>query len=175
MNPSEDTLKQTSVRSLQITERSANCLEAVGIKTVADVIGRSDHELMTTPNLGRKSVNELKAALTRQGLALKPDGNIAQSGVLSRDLQMSFSVFERFLKGESYAKISQECDVRESKIQQHCAKVKRILLHSRWRITTLRYPGNEKDVFNAAVMREHNAYWLACIEALKATYASVEK
>ena len=50
--------------------RSANCLKAENIYYIGDLIQRTETELLKTPNLGRKSLNEIKEVLARRGLTL---------------------------------------------------------------------------------------------------------
>ncbi|MBL8311518.1 MAG: DNA-directed RNA polymerase subunit alpha [Burkholderiales bacterium] len=58
------------VDDLELTVRSANCLKAENIHYIGDLVQRSETELLKTPNLGRKSLNEIKEVLSQRGLAL---------------------------------------------------------------------------------------------------------
>ncbi len=58
------------VDELELTVRSANCLKAESIFYIGDLIQRSENELLKTPNLGRKSLNEIKEVLANRGLTL---------------------------------------------------------------------------------------------------------
>lgn len=58
------------VDDLELTVRSANCLKAENIYYIGDLIQRSENELLKTPNLGRKSLNEIKEQLAARGLTL---------------------------------------------------------------------------------------------------------
>ena len=58
------------VDDLELTVRSANCLKAENIYYIGDLIQRSETELLKTPNLGRKSLNEIKEVLATRGLTL---------------------------------------------------------------------------------------------------------
>jgi DNA-directed RNA polymerase subunit alpha len=58
------------VDDLELTVRSANCLKAENIYYIGDLIQRSETELLKTPNLGRKSLNEIKEVLAMRGLTL---------------------------------------------------------------------------------------------------------
>lgn len=58
------------VDDLELTVRSANCLKAESIYYIGDLIQRSENELLKTPNLGRKSLNEIKEVLASRGLTL---------------------------------------------------------------------------------------------------------
>lgn len=59
-----------AVDELELTVRSANCLKAEQIYYIGDLIQKSEQNLLRTPNLGRKSLNEIKAVLTDKGLKL---------------------------------------------------------------------------------------------------------
>ncbi|MBT3195786.1 MAG: DNA-directed RNA polymerase subunit alpha, partial [Candidatus Ruthia sp.] len=59
-----------AVDELELTVRSANCLKAEQIYYIGDLIQKSEQDLLRTPNLGRKSLNEIKEVLTEKGLDL---------------------------------------------------------------------------------------------------------
>ena len=58
------------VDDLELTVRSANCLKAEHIYYIGDLIQRTEVELLKTPNLGRKSLTEIKDVLASRGLGL---------------------------------------------------------------------------------------------------------
>jgi len=58
------------VDDLELTVRSANCLKAESIYYIGDLIRRTEVELLKTPNLGKKSLTEIKDVLASRGLAL---------------------------------------------------------------------------------------------------------
>jgi DNA-directed RNA polymerase subunit alpha len=58
------------VDELELTVRSANCLKAENIYYIGDLVQRTENELLKTPNLGRKSLNEIKDVLSARGLSL---------------------------------------------------------------------------------------------------------
>ncbi len=58
------------VDDLELTVRSANCLKAEDIFFIGDLVQRSEAELLKTPNLGKKSLNEIKSILAKHNLAL---------------------------------------------------------------------------------------------------------
>ena len=58
------------IDDLELTVRSANCLKAENIYYIGDLIQRTETELLKTPNLGRKSLNEIKEVLASRGLTL---------------------------------------------------------------------------------------------------------
>lgn len=66
-------LASLPIDELNLTVRSANLLKAEGIFTVGELIERSETSLIKSPNVGRKSLNEIKDVLTSLGLELKPD------------------------------------------------------------------------------------------------------
>src|SRR5512143_1841412 len=57
-----------SVNELELSVRSANCLKNANIKTIADVVQKSEPEMLKTKNVGRKSLNEIKEILSEMGL-----------------------------------------------------------------------------------------------------------
>lgn len=58
------------VDDLELTVRSANCLKAEAIYYIGDLIQRTEVELLKTPNLGKKSLTEIKDMLASRGLSL---------------------------------------------------------------------------------------------------------
>ena len=65
-----DPLLLRSVDDLELTVRSANCLKAENIYFIGDLIQRTEVELLKTPNLGKKSLTEIKDILANRGLSL---------------------------------------------------------------------------------------------------------
>ena len=65
-----DPLLLRPVDDLELTVRSANCLKAENIYYIGDLIQRTENELLKTPNLGRKSLNEIKEVLAARGVTL---------------------------------------------------------------------------------------------------------
>lgn len=68
--PEPDPVLLRPVDDLELTVRSANCLKAENIYYIGDLIQRTETELLKTPNLGRKSLNEIKEVLATRGLTL---------------------------------------------------------------------------------------------------------
>ena len=58
------------VDDLELTVRSANCLKAESIHLIGDLVQRAESDLLKTPNLGKKSLNEIKQVLTMHHLSL---------------------------------------------------------------------------------------------------------
>lgn len=58
------------VDELELTVRSANCLKAENIIYIGDLVQRTEVELLRTPNLGKKSLTEIKDVLSENGMAL---------------------------------------------------------------------------------------------------------
>ncbi|HXW63589.1 MAG TPA: DNA-directed RNA polymerase subunit alpha [Burkholderiaceae bacterium] len=69
-SPDVDPILLRPVDDLELTVRSANCLKAENIYYIGDLIQRTENELLKTPNLGRKSLNEIKEVLAARGLTL---------------------------------------------------------------------------------------------------------
>ncbi len=61
------------IEELELGVRSYNCLKRVGIETVGDLVAKSDRDLASIPNFGRKSIDEIRAALGAHGLRLRGD------------------------------------------------------------------------------------------------------
>jgi len=59
-----------SVDDLELTVRSANCLKGENIFFIGDLVQRDESSLLKTPNLGKKSLNEIKTVLSSRGLSL---------------------------------------------------------------------------------------------------------
>jgi DNA-directed RNA polymerase subunit alpha len=59
-----------SVEELELSVRSYNCLKNANIKTIADLVQKSEQEMLRTKNFGRKSLNEIKEILHGMGLRL---------------------------------------------------------------------------------------------------------
>ncbi len=65
-----DPILMRPVDDLELTVRSANCLKAESIYYIGDLIQRTEVELLKTPNLGKKSLTEIKDVLATKGLSL---------------------------------------------------------------------------------------------------------
>ncbi|KFI17846.1 DNA-directed RNA polymerase subunit alpha, partial [Nitrosococcus oceani C-27] len=68
--PQIDPILLRPVDDLELTVRSANCLKVENIYYIGDLIQRTEAELLRTPNLGRKSLNEIKEVLASRELTL---------------------------------------------------------------------------------------------------------
>ncbi|SFI88267.1 DNA-directed RNA polymerase subunit alpha [Nitrosomonas sp. Nm34] len=68
--PQIDPILLRPVDDLELTVRSANCLKVENIYYIGDLIQRTEAELLRTPNLGRKSLNEIKEVLAARNLSL---------------------------------------------------------------------------------------------------------
>lgn len=69
-SPDIDPLLLKPVEDLELTVRSANCLKAQKIGLLGDLVQYPESDLMRIPNLGRKSLNEIKSVLAEHGLSL---------------------------------------------------------------------------------------------------------
>ena len=68
--PEVDPILLRPVDDLELTVRSANCLKTENIHYIGDLIQRTEVELLKTPNLGKKSLTEIKDVLASRGLSL---------------------------------------------------------------------------------------------------------
>lgn len=76
-----------SVNELELSVRAANCLKNANIKTIADLVQKTEGEMLRTKNFGKKSLNEIKEILTEMGLGLgvKLDAVQQNSGSLKSE------------------------------------------------------------------------------------------
>ena len=68
-----------SVDELELSVRSANCLKNAGIRTIRDLVQRSERDMLETKNFGRKSLNEIRDILRPMGLSLGMELEPAES------------------------------------------------------------------------------------------------
>ena len=59
-----------SVNELELSVRAANCLKNANIKTIEDLVQKTEIEMLKTKNFGKKSLNEIKEVLAEMGLSL---------------------------------------------------------------------------------------------------------
>lgn len=64
-----DALLDTNVEELELSVRSANCLKNAGIRTLRELVQKTEKEMLETKNFGRKSLNEIKEILREKSLA----------------------------------------------------------------------------------------------------------
>jgi DNA-directed RNA polymerase subunit alpha len=71
-----------SVNELELSVRAANCLKNANIKTIADLVQKTEAEMLRTKNFGKKSLNEIKEILAEMGLGLgtRLDGGSTPEG-----------------------------------------------------------------------------------------------
>lgn len=80
-NPGNEALLKP-VSELELSVRSANCLQNANIKYIYELVSKTEGEMLRTKNFGRKSLNEIKEILTQMGLGLgmKVDSILKQQG-----------------------------------------------------------------------------------------------
>ena len=61
------------IEELELGVRSYNCLKRVGIETIGDLVTKTENELASIPNFGKKSIEEVKETLGQHGLRLRGD------------------------------------------------------------------------------------------------------
>ena len=59
-----------NVDELELSVRASNCLKTASIRTIADLVQKTESELLKTKNFGKKSLNEIKTILGEMGLSL---------------------------------------------------------------------------------------------------------
>ena len=86
--PGVDPVLLRPIDDLELTVRSANCLKAESIYYIGDLIQKTEVELLKTPNLGKKSLTEIKEVLAQRGLSLGmklenwPPAGVSNHGML---------------------------------------------------------------------------------------------
>lgn len=68
-NPSLNENLMKSIDELELSVRAYNCLKNANIKTIGDLVQKTEHEMLRTKNFGRKSLNEIKEILVGMGLS----------------------------------------------------------------------------------------------------------
>lgn len=81
-----------SVEDLELSVRSYNCLKNANIKTIADLVHRTEQEMLRTKNFGRKSLNEIKEILHGMGLRF---GMRVDLDTLNKEVDLKSEVVER--------------------------------------------------------------------------------
>lgn len=71
----QDTVLTMTIEELDLSVRSFNCLKRANINTVADLVNKTEDEMIKVRNLGRKSLDEVKQKLQAMGLSLASDDN----------------------------------------------------------------------------------------------------
>jgi DNA-directed RNA polymerase subunit alpha len=66
------------IEELELGVRSYNCLKRVGIETIGDLVTKTENELASIPNFGKKSIEEVKETLGQHGLRLRGDSGNAE-------------------------------------------------------------------------------------------------
>jgi DNA-directed RNA polymerase subunit alpha len=69
--PSIGGMENFPIEELELGVRSYNCLKRVGIETIGDLVSKTEGELASIPNFGRKSIEEVKETLATHGLTLR--------------------------------------------------------------------------------------------------------
>ena len=72
-------LRSKSVDELELSVRSYNCLKNANIRTIGELVIKTEVEMLKTKNFGRKSINEIKEILSEMGLSLGMRGDDDES------------------------------------------------------------------------------------------------
>ena len=70
LSPAANEHLDKSVEELELSVRSYNCLKNADIRTIRELVQKSEAEMLRTKNFGRKSLNEIKEILQQMGLGL---------------------------------------------------------------------------------------------------------
>lgn len=81
-----------SVAELDFTVRTKNCLLSEGILTVGSILQHTQADLLKTPNLGRKSINEIKEVLMSMGLQWESGAHICDTPHLPADQRIARTI-----------------------------------------------------------------------------------
>jgi len=73
--PEPDTMLNMTIEEMDLSVRSFNCLKRANINTVADLVSKTEDEMIKVRNLGRKSLEEVKLKLSQMGLSLTTEEN----------------------------------------------------------------------------------------------------
>ena len=77
---------ERSVEELELSVRSSNCLRQADIKTIGDLVQKSEPEMLKYRNFGRKSLKEIQDVLVDMGLGLGMDVSAYYSGRVPRPI-----------------------------------------------------------------------------------------
>ncbi len=77
------------ISELELSVRSANCLEAANIKTIGDLVRKSEAQMLKYKNFGKKSLNEINAILVTMQLSLGMDVDGRLAGKASSEASTS--------------------------------------------------------------------------------------
>ena len=91
-----------SVEELELSVRSYNCLKNANIRTIRELVQKTEPEMLKTKNFGRKSLNEIKEILSSMGLSLgmkldQPAGGLAGLNAANGDVRTRTSSWTRAL------------------------------------------------------------------------------
>jgi DNA-directed RNA polymerase subunit alpha len=79
-----------NVDELELSVRASNCLKTANIRTIADLVQKTEPELLKTKNFGKKSLNEIKTILGEMGLRLGMQLDPAELDRLRTQMERSF-------------------------------------------------------------------------------------
>lgn len=104
------------VEELELSVRAYNCLKAANIKSIGELVTKTENEMLKYRNFGKKSLTEIKEVLTKYGLYLGMDPNQLKSGVPSQEPSVPALLAEddEDLMDESY--VDEEEDDEDSSI-----------------------------------------------------------
>ena len=99
------------VYKLELSLRTSNCLKALGIKSIAELVQYSEQELLRMPNFGRKSLNEIKEELSMMGLGF---------GMNLTKVKLAFA--------EGQARIIEELTIEHKECKLRCQEIEKRIM-----------------------------------------------
>ena len=108
------------VYELEFSVRALSCFKNNGIRTVRDIVAKSEFELMRTPNFGRKSLNEVKEMLNVFGLKLRDTAILSieeqMTNAMARARAAKVAYAEAVLEVQRVAKLMVDAPLEEEQL-----------------------------------------------------------
>ena len=108
-------LGNTPIARLELNIRAENCLRSIGIRTIGDLLPFCERYLLETPNLGKKSLNEIKAALAGQGLRLGLEYPLWDRRIICSECHNAFDQQPNSDHDPSYFRVVESCGERSAR------------------------------------------------------------